>query len=766
MRRILSIAICILLLLNCFALSEGDAGAGGEAREAHIFVEAGYKHSFALGDDGTLWAWGVGEYGRLGTGGSSYLSIYDAKPVELENVVQASAGWYHSLFLTSDGDVYAAGCNYDYGQLGNGDGVDHSLPVRVLENAVQVEAGRDFSAALLSDGTLWTWGRNDLGQLGLGHTDAQTTPAQVELEGVVEIAMGESFLLARTRGGELYGWGDNQYAQVDDSGDASVSQPRRLEASGVVRIAAGNAHAMALTEEGEVLLWGDDIYGQLGGGQDAVNAFITESGVSVADIEAGGDASAMRSADGAWYLWGDLFGDAPAQDAKADVAGLSLGYWHALLVQEDGTLWGRGGNGSYLGPLPYTSDDIYKDWQTLELELLTQGEGGRSDAPVERDKAQPSRPFMAEVSPVAAGYYTSFAIAAGGEVWAWGRADYGQLGTGAQEDLDAPEKIDLDGVVQIAAGDYHTLFLRDNGELYGAGCSHDYDQLATGKFEDESSPVLIMRGIRRAWAGRDMSAAMDEDGAIWVWGANDLGQLGLGHTDAVDGPTKLALEGVVDMAVGKQFMAALDQDGNVWTWGDNTYGQLGVGEDVVATEPVRVELENIVSIAAGGAHMLALDADGRVWAWGAGYYGQHGVGGDSDRFTPVEVEGARGSVAVFAGGDTSGARLLGGDMLMWGAYFMDEPYVEEIYYFDYNREESVTLPIASVSFGSYHALAVDEAGDVYACGDDNFGQLGDGDADSYYPYLNWVYVSLDLEQSSYVAPRETPRPQSHSGQLL
>lgn len=113
MRRILSIAICILLLLNCFALSEGDVGAGGEAaRRTSLWRRATSTRSRSV-MTGTLWAWGVGEYGRLGTGGSSYLSIYDAKPVELENVVQASAGWYHSLFLTSDGDVYAAGCNYE-----------------------------------------------------------------------------------------------------------------------------------------------------------------------------------------------------------------------------------------------------------------------------------------------------------------------------------------------------------------------------------------------------------------------------------------------------------------------------------------------------------------------------------------------------------------------------------------------------------------------------------------------------------------------------
>ena len=123
-KRIWACFLSILLMLNPVALME-DAGAAN----SDIFVEAGYQHSFALDADGALWAWGAGEYGRLGTGSS--FSTYDVEKVELEDVVEASAGWYHSLFRTADGGVYAVGCNYDYGQHGDGKGLDRSLPVKV-----------------------------------------------------------------------------------------------------------------------------------------------------------------------------------------------------------------------------------------------------------------------------------------------------------------------------------------------------------------------------------------------------------------------------------------------------------------------------------------------------------------------------------------------------------------------------------------------------------------------------------------------------------
>ena len=96
MKRLLACLLSLFLVLSCGALAEE-----APERESAIFVEAGYAHSFALDADGTLWAWGAGEYGRLGTG-SSY-SAYSPAEVALDDVVEASAGWYHSLFRTADG---------------------------------------------------------------------------------------------------------------------------------------------------------------------------------------------------------------------------------------------------------------------------------------------------------------------------------------------------------------------------------------------------------------------------------------------------------------------------------------------------------------------------------------------------------------------------------------------------------------------------------------------------------------------------------------
>ncbi len=720
---------------------------------ASAMVEAGYRHSFALSEDGTLWAWGSGEYGRLGTGSAS--SSYSAEAVALEDVVAASAGYYHSLFLTADGGVWAAGCNYDYGQIGDGSGANRLMPVRVLENARQVLAGADYSAAVLNDGTLWMWGRNDVGQLGLGDSESRATPAQVPLEGVSKVVGGEKFLLALLEDGRVFGWGDNPYGQLGDGGGSLV--PRDIALSGVTDIAAGNNHAMALTAAGALRVWGDDAYGQLGGG-----SFAPEQ--PIVAIEAGGDMSAARLEDGSWWVWGDLFGGEPGALKAPAAEQLSLGYWHALAAEKGGVLWGFGSDDyGQIGQYEGSYQDTYRNWSRLTLDLHANERP--SQKPKDRDKAASSEPFASAIAPVAAGYYTSYAVDGAGNVWAWGRSDYGQIGAGEGEKFESPTKIEgLKGVVQIAAGDYHALFVTEGGDLYGAGCSEDYNQLGNGTYENANEPVFIMGGVARAWAGRDISAALLEDGTLLTWGANGAGELGLGHTDKVEAPTEVALEGIVDLAVGKGFMAALLEDGTVFTWGSDAYGQLGLGGAFEVGVPKRVELSDVVSIAAGSAHMAALDADGNVWTWGAAAAGQMGSGDFSNQPSPIRVSAVEDCAAIFAGGDSTGARLRNGAVLLWGgADFYSTPGHEEIRYYDSQRSESTTAQIAEISMGSFHLLAVDSEGNVYALGDNSYGQLGTGGSgyggySSYY--RRWEVVGLNLEDAAYEKPQSTPRPDS------
>ena len=136
-------------------------------------------------------------------------------------------------------------------------------------------------------------------------------------------------------------------------------------------------------------------------------------------------------------------------------------------------------------------------------------------------------------------------------------------------------------------------------------------------------------------AGDYHTLAVGENGEVWAWGRNASGQLGVGTgtsgTEASSTPVKVSsmLTDVVAVAAGSEHSLALKRDGTIFGWGHNSKGQLGNGEtkDVNITPKQVPGLTNIMEIAAGNNHTLALKQDRTtIWAWGSNAYGQLGDG--------------------------------------------------------------------------------------------------------------------------------------------
>ncbi|HIU33113.1 MAG TPA: hypothetical protein IAB02_00990 [Candidatus Pullichristensenella excrementigallinarum] len=736
-------------ILMASALAESPPA---EEQRLRGIVEAGYQDSFALREDGTLWAWGAAEYGRLGVGLGGY--VLEPTQVELEHVADVSAGYYHSLFLLEDGSVWGAGCNYDYGQIGDGSAANHLSPVKVLEGARQAEASKDFSAVVMEDGTLRAWGRNDKGQLGIGTQETARTPQQVPLEGVREIALGAAHTLALLEDGTVWAWGDNEYGQLGVEIKDYSAEPVQVPLENIIAVQAGNQHSLALDADGAVWAWGDNGYNQLGisGVRESRAPKIAISG-GISQIISGGDSNACINVDGQILVWGDLFGAVPEALEYPKVVSLSLGYWHALGVLEDGSVWGFGSNDySQISQSGSGMGNSFVTWIDTEFSL---GESSQTSTR-ERGKEKPVSLTVqpAQIECIAAGYGSSFAIDAQGNVWAWGRSDYGQLGFGDEESRVTPEKLELDAPVkQVAAGDYHTLFLLEDGRLFAAGCNSDFGQLGDGTLEDSSVPVFVMEGVQSAFASMDISAALLEDGTVVTWGKNDSGQLGRGEDVSGENPAKVELENVIALVGGDRHMGALTAEGELWTWGDNRYGQLGIGEEVEqACTPVQVSLPSkVVSVGSGMYHMIALTEDGTVWTWGDGEYGQLGNNDFGGQPTPVRVTDLEDVVRVFAGADNSGAELSNGRLCCWGYSFYARPEEVEIQCMDasYNWKE---YEMERIVFGYEHNLAMDPQGNLYSMGRNDYGQLGLGDkVDSYY---SWGETGLNVKDSEWIAPWE------------
>ncbi|MCL2825594.1 MAG: hypothetical protein FWD57_16500 [Polyangiaceae bacterium] len=140
---------------------------------AHVVsVGAGSGHSVALKADGTVWAWGANEYGRLGDGTTTDRAS-PVQMVHLTDVVSVAGCDHNTLAIKSDGTVWSTG---RISNLNNGS----ISPVQVqnLSDIVKV-AGTGNNFAVKSDGTVWSWGLGGLGGNGSGTKDHRHVPAKM-----------------------------------------------------------------------------------------------------------------------------------------------------------------------------------------------------------------------------------------------------------------------------------------------------------------------------------------------------------------------------------------------------------------------------------------------------------------------------------------------------------------------------------------------------------------------------------------------------------
>lgn len=175
----------------------------------------GLNHALLVRSDGSLYAWGWDDYGQLGSLYSFGGSFTPVPVTGIREVVQAAVGDNHSVALDLYGQVWVWGWN-DRLMLGVPSVTDRVVhaPIRVPlpGPAVEVAAGYDFTLVLLADGRVYGWGRNSVGQLGLGTLDSLVvTPQPVQLPSqlrCVAIAAGAAFGLALDAQGDVWTWGE------------------------------------------------------------------------------------------------------------------------------------------------------------------------------------------------------------------------------------------------------------------------------------------------------------------------------------------------------------------------------------------------------------------------------------------------------------------------------------------------------------------------------------------------------------------------------
>lgn len=347
---------------------------------------------------------------------------------------------------------------------------------------------------------------------------------------------------------------------------------------------------------------------------------------------------------------------------------LSTGYDFSMVVKSDGSVWAWGANDS--GQL---------------------GDGKT------KDRHKPVRVPLDDVTAIASSEMHTIALQSGGAIWAWGHhwgqigkphdssqpTDFGDapgllstlsdivaIGTGRHQAI----ALKADGTVWIIAnvttaddrvwhptpwhissltdistiniGEYHNLAIKTDGTVWAWGLNSE-GQLGIGtvsqgssRFVEEPSQVIGLSDVVAVSAGVTYSLALRDDGSVWTWGANNLGELGAKTQKDHYVPSQITgLESMVAVIAGSEHGLALSKGGSVWYWGYNEIGRPSRFMGEIVTEPMRLEGFDGITSAASKRHILACTSDNILLAWGPNERGQLGDGTTTNRHSPIRVAG-------------------------------------------------------------------------------------------------------------------------------
>jgi alpha-tubulin suppressor-like RCC1 family protein len=376
---------------------------------------------------------------------------------------------------------------------------------------------------------------------------ACTPPPPAPLVGIVQVAAGTEHSCALDQSGAVFCWGNNWAGQLGDGTYAARSRAVRVAGvAGAVQIAAGYGHTCALIADGTTKCWGDNYFGQLGNGE-------TLSG-SPLPVQ-------VQGLDGASAI------DLGARHSCAIIASGSVKCWGS-------NFYGQLGTGSVDKTLP----------------------GGTGVASLVLD--------VADAQFIAAGGNHSCAALRSGLVKCWGNNDSGELGRG-----------------------YFTAT-----EPYGIGGASVVDSL------------FGVQAISDTSGGHTCAAVTG--GTARCWGANGSGQLGTGNISS-QRPFGIAaavevsgLSDVVQLTAGYFHTCSISISSRLSCWGANELGQLGLGQNgtTPSLEPTELtSLSGVTGSSAGYVHTCVVLDTGHVRRFGSNEFGQLGNGTFTHSMTPVEV---------------------------------------------------------------------------------------------------------------------------------
>lgn len=301
------------------------------------------------------------------------------------------------------------------------------------------------------------------------------------------------------------------------------------------------------------------------------------------------------------------------------------------------------------------------------------------------------------------------------------------------------------GSINPESPQYAGYAIGSDGNLYSWG-DNSKGALGDGNTSSSNSPVTVSlpSGVTPTaiTAAQGVGFAIGSDGNLYAWGDNFFGLLGDSTTTDSGVPVVVSLPSGVtptEIAGGFETAYAIGLDGNLYAWGDNFYGELGNGgispdncdgSAICSTMPVRISLAPGVTPKAIAGSAYAIGSDGNLYAWGYNVFGGLGNGSTLNSSTPVVVALPSGVTPTAIAGGTDFAYAVGSDghLYAWGedndgqfgdgdTTNTDTPVLASL--------PSGVIPSAiAAANGAGYAIGSD--GRLYAWGSNANGQLGNG----------------------------------------
>ncbi|XP_078383332.1 putative E3 ubiquitin-protein ligase HERC4 isoform X2 [Oculina patagonica] len=269
-----------------------------------------------------------------------------------------------------------------------------------------------------------------------------------------------------------------------------------------------------------------------------------------------------------------------------------------------------------------------------------------------------------EIKDIVCGWEHTAVLKQDGVVYTCGSNENGQLGHHKDgHKLARVDALETCTIRQVACGQMHTLAVTDNGLVFAWG-DNTKGQLGLGNMENnaQSHPRIIKKFqtagvmVTQVACGARHSLALTTGGVLFSWGDNRNGQLGIGkNTSPVhhlpEEVTSLFGVPFALLCAGGYHSFALSLSGALFSWGKNNFGQLGVNDNKdrfmpVLVKSLRSQSKRVRHVTAGEYHTAVLTEDGGVFTFGCGSYGQLGHNSNDDEYNPRKVFELMGKVVT------------------------------------------------------------------------------------------------------------------------